>query len=73
MHVVESGRRTETYAVDGERFEQVHVARLEPGKSQLVRVEVYDRRERAVVFSNPIHFVRAAPDDPRVEGRVVRR
>ena len=72
VDVIESGERAASYDVDGERFEQQHAVALEPGKPGLVRVEVRDRRDRAVVFSNPIHFVRADPGDPRSAGRVVR-
>ena len=35
--------------------------RLGSDRSNFVRVEVYDKKGRAMVFSNPIHFVREPP------------
>jgi hypothetical protein len=71
VHVVVSGARVETFVVDGARFEQAYRCELAPEKVTLARIEVY-RSGEAVVFSNPIWFVREAPDDPRLAARVVR-
>ena len=58
VQLVESGVRGRTWKADGPHFRARHTLALSPERDHFARVEVYDARGRAKVFSNPIHFVR---------------
>ena len=65
--VVDSGLRARRKKAGGTDVRLVHRVELGERDSAFVRVEVYDSSSRAVVFSNPIWFVRA-PGPAGLEG-----
>jgi hypothetical protein len=60
--VVESGRRTSTYAAPGTDFRQGHDVHLAAAAATFVRFEVHDDTG-PIALSNPIHFLRPGAEE----------
>jgi hypothetical protein len=61
LQIVESGRTARRDPVRGSSERRQHTLELDPDGGGFVRVAVFGADDRAVVLSNPIHFVRQPP------------